>query len=215
MQYIQILKEKIPPEIKIIAVSKYASLESMQKVYALGFRHFGESRVQEAKQKKIALSNLSNIVWHLTGHLQKNKIKTALEIFDYIHSVDTFELLSKIQEKAQEINKKPKLFLQIKLAFDPSKSGFEPNAEFFEILKQIANFKNIQIVGLMTILPQNTQLAFELFSELFEIKQKINTLKIPNIFLSELSMGMSEDYSCAIKAGATMLRLGRAIFENI
>lgn len=214
MKQILTLKESIPPQVKIIAVSKYVSSQSIKTLYEIGFRDFGESRVQEAKLKKVALSYVSDIKWHLTGHLQKNKIKAALEIFDYIHSVDSFELLSKIEEKAQELNKNPKLLLQVKLAFDPNKKGFEINENFFEALAKMPILKNSQLIGLMTILPQNTNKSFELFSELLEVKQKINALKIPNINLQELSMGMSDDYLEAIKAGATMIRLGKILFEH-
>jgi PLP dependent protein len=205
-------QKQIPVNVTLVAVSKYVSAQVIHEAYQLGLRHFGESRVQEAAHKKQELA-LPGLDWHLVGHLQTNKVKLAIQTFNWIHSGDRWELLHKMDVVAAELNKKPKVLLQVKLAPDPSKGGFEP-AQLLEILPTVNSLNNLEIKGLMTILPKGLSQteSQQLFGKLAELKNTINNFELTNLKLTELSMGMSQDYLSAIEAGTTMLRIGRAIF---
>ncbi len=205
---------QIPSSIRVVAASKYVDALTIRQAYTEGLRNFGESKVQEAALKTQQLADLPDIEWHLIGQLQSNKVKLAIETFSWIHSGDRFELLQRLDRIAGEVNKKPKLCLQVKLAEDPNKAGFA-KTELFELLPEINKLHNIDIQGLMTILPQglNSAEAYKLFCELATLKNEIKQMGFSNICMNELSMGMSGDYPEAIKAGATILRIGKAIFK--
>lgn len=208
---LKLVLQTVPPAVSIVAASKYTNSSQIKIAYEMGIRHFGESRVQDAEQKKAELSDLTEINWHMIGHLQTNKVRKAVQIFDWIHSVDRLELLEKINLTARELGKKPNLLLQVKLAPDESKSGFtEP--ELWENLPIMLELSNIPIKGLMTILPFGlaSEERYKLFCRLAQLKDEINQRF--GTALSELSMGMSGDYEEALKAGTTILRIGKAIF---
>ena len=211
------LKNSLPASVKLIAVSKYIDSDLMRVAYEAGIRDFGENRVQEAQRKKSELSDLTDVKWHLIGHLQSNKIKPTLETFDFIHSIHSLELAQKVNRIAGELKKKPKLLLQVKLAEDSSKSGFSPT-ELFGAIEELDELENSDFIGLMTILPEGArgERAFTLFAELASLKEQINQLPkaYKQIKLAELSMGMSSDYLEAIKSGATLIRLGKILFSN-
>jgi len=208
-------------KVKLIAVSKYSSVEEIKVAYALGVRDFGENKVQDAFQKAKELSSLK-INWHFLGHLQTNKVKQALKIFDWIHSVDSLKLLALINKISQKEQKTVNLCFQIKLIPDQDKYGLSKE-EFFRLLTDfLENPKypkqnHLKIQGLMTILPldflkQSSNERIKIFSLLEKLKEKTN--REFNLELSELSMGMSNDYQDALKAGATMLRIGSALFKK-
>jgi pyridoxal phosphate enzyme (YggS family) len=205
------IRVNIPPQVKLVAVSKYTTTEAIRAAYYAGVRDFAESRVQEAKIKQTELADLTDITWHMIGSLQSNKAKQALSQFDWIHSIDRLSLAEQCDHLISDLGKSPKLLLQVKLAEDPNKSGWS-ESELLADLPKLAKLQNLNIVGLMTILPLGLDeaKAYAVFSHATELAAKMRSLGWANI--QELSMGMSADYAIAIKAGATIIRIGSQIF---
>ncbi|MFO0210986.1 MAG: YggS family pyridoxal phosphate-dependent enzyme, partial [Pseudanabaena sp.] len=181
--------------------------------YKAGIRDFGESRVQDTKIKQMELADLTDITWHMIGSLQSNKTRQAIAQFDWIQSLDRLRLAEQCDRLIQELGKSPKLLLQVKLAEDPHKSGWT-ESELLADLHQLEKLQNLNIVGLMSILPLglNESQAYDVFSRVGELAAKLRSLGWSNI--QELSMGMSADYAIAVKAGATMIRVGNQIFSG-
>ena len=209
------IRANIPPQVKLVAVSKYTTTTAIRAAYDAGVRDFGESRVQESKVKQTELADLTDITWHMIGSLQSNKVKPAIAQFDWIHSIDRLSLAEQcdrqILELAPKLSKPPKLLLQVKLADDPSKSGWS-ESELLADLPKLEKLQNLDIVGLMTILPLglDKDQAYAVFSRVANLAEKLRSLGWSNI--RELSMGMSNDYAIAVEAGATMIRVGNQIF---
>ncbi len=205
------IRANIPPQVKLVAVSKYTTTTAIRAAYDAGVRDFGESRVQESKVKQTELVDLTDITWHLIGSLQSNKVKPAIAQFDWIHSIDRLSLAEQCDRQVQELGKSPKLLLQVKLADDPSKSGWS-ELELLADLPKLEKLQNLDIVGLMTILPigLDKDQAYTVFSRVSDLAEKLRSLGWSNI--RELSMGMSNDYAIAVEAGATMIRVGNQIF---
>ncbi|MEA5490106.1 MULTISPECIES: YggS family pyridoxal phosphate-dependent enzyme [Pseudanabaena] len=201
----------IPPQVKLVAVSKYTTTEAIRAAYDAGVRDFAESRVQDGKIKQTELADLTDITWHMIGSLQSNKAKQAISQFNWIHSIDRLSLAEQCDRLISELGKSPKLLLQVKLAEDPNKSGWT-ESELLADLPKLAKLQNLNIVGLMTILPLglDESQAYAVFSRATELAAKMRSLGWTNI--QELSMGMSADYAIAIKAGATIIRIGSQIF---
>ena len=201
------IKNKIPSNVNILAVSKGFKSQEIKTIQNLGQNDFGESKFQEAFEKQLILKELKQINWHFIGRIQSNKIRKIVKNFKYIHSVDSFEKLQKISNIAREEQKYPLLMLQVKFSDDPSKGGFNPD---FLILKwrEIQDLKNISLTGLMTINPKG--LTSKENSELFKkCRSLADSLQLP-----DCSMGMSGDWEEAIDAGSTWLRLGSLIFGS-
>ena len=211
---LQIQEEIAPSKPRIIAVTKYFDGEAIIQAYNAGLRDFGESRVIEASEK---IQNLpqevrENSTFHLIGHLQSNKVKHAVKVFDYIHSVDSVKLAQSISQHSSEIGKVQKVLIQVKNANEEQKFGFSED-EVFEAFDQIRQFEALEIVGIMNMAPfgaDEEELA-KLFSEIVEIRNKQE--KKFNCELKEISMGMSQDYKIAAEQGSTMLRVGRKLFK--
>jgi pyridoxal phosphate enzyme (YggS family) len=210
---LQKIRNQIPPQVKLIAVSKYTTIAAIRAAYDAGVRDFAESRVQEAQLKQTELAALTDITWHMIGSLQSNKAKQAIAQFDWIHSIDRLSLAEQCDRLVIELSKSPKLLLQVKLAEDPNKSGWS-ESELLTDLPSLAKLANLNIVGLMTILPLglNESQAYDVFSRLGELAAKLRSRGWQNI--QELSMGMSADYAIAVKAGATIIRVGSQIFSG-
>lgn len=206
------IKQELPCTVRLIAVSKYATVEAMREAYSAGIRDFGESKVQETISKKQQLHDLTDITWHMIGTLQSNKARQAIANFDWIHSVDRLSLVQQLNRLAIETKKQIQVCLQVKLADDPSKSGWYER-ELIIDLPQIAECSNLQINGLMTILPLglSQKECFEVFKKVADLRARLNSQGWQNI--RELSMGMSQDYDEAIRAGATMIRIGSKVFS--
>ena len=202
MSYLEI-KNSLPKKVNLLAVSKGFQSADIEYIHSLGQVDFGESKVQEALTKSVF--NNKNLNWHFIGRIQSNKIRKIVENFDCIHSVDSYEKLLKISKVAIEINKRPNVMLQIKLADDPSKGGMSHN-EIIDKWDQIKNIDGIKIIGLMTINPKGltSNENLRLFKKCRLIADHLN--------LPECSMGMSKDWEQAIEAGSTWLRLGSIIF---
>jgi PLP dependent protein len=195
--------------VQLIAVTKTHPVDVIQKAIDAGQLMFGENRVQEARAKIPELS--SRIQWHLIGHLQSNKIRPALPLFQLIHGVDSVELLADIDRIAAELGLFPRILLQVNLAGEASKFGFSP-AKLLEQVETIAGFKRANIEGLMTIPPlaPSPEHSRPYFVALRELRDRL--ARESGFALPELSMGMSDDYQVAIAEGATMVRVGTAIF---
>lgn len=196
--------------IKLLAVSKTFPSEAIQAAYDAGHRYFGENRVQELIEKV----NFSppDIEWHLIGHLQSNKAGKAVKVASFIHSVDSVELISKIAKFATEIGKTQKILLEVNISGEESKFGLSDEKSIYECVENAIKLKSIDLIGLMTMAPYmapEPQLR-KIFSSLRILKDKIS--ESFSLKLSELSMGMSGDYEPAIAEGATILRIGTAIF---
>lgn len=203
----------VPSSVRVIAVTKQVSVEAMRAAYAAGLRDFGESRIQEAETKQAQLTDLTDITWHLIGHLQSNKVQKAIALFDWIQSIDTLKLAQRVDRIAGEQNRKPQILLQVKLYPDPNKSGWSAEALLAE-LPQLAALENVQIRGLMAIAPLHlpSEQVLDLFQQTAALARKIEQYNLPRLQMDQLSMGMSEDYPLAIQAGATMIRPGRVLF---
>ena len=187
---------------KIIAVSKTFKLDHIKPLIDFGHKHFGENKVQEAIEKWTNIKKENkNIKLHLIGRLQSNKVKNALRIFDYIHSLDSEKLANKISQYQKENNLNTKLFIQINIGNEEQKSGINENNinNFYNYCKNL----NLNIIGLMCIPPVNINTE-TYFKKMQQIKNQIK--------LDELSMGMSSDYLTAIKFDASYIRLGSSIF---
>jgi len=205
-------------KITIISVSKGRTIEQMKDVVEAGITDIGENRVQEAIFKYNNLTpntqHLTPIKWHMVGHLQTNKVKDAVRIFDLIQSVDSVRFAKEIDKQAGKINKIQDIFVEIKTSPEESKFGLKPD-EAIKVIKDIVRLKNINIKGLMTIVPvvDDPEKARPYFRMLREFEDKINELRVTSYKLGVLSMGMTDDFEIAIEEGSNMVRLGRAIFE--
>ena len=216
---LSILKERIekscktagrnPDEIKLIAVSKYFGLDSILEAKKLGVKDFGENRAQELTLKFEKLGD--SVTWHFIGTLQKNKVKYAVKAAEFIHSVESIELAEEINNRAEKLDKVQKILIEVKTSGEESKSGVENEAEIIELVKRCNELKNVQLIGLMTMAPltDDEKIIRKSFRDLRNLKDRINT---KGFKLIELSMGMTSDFEIAIEEGATMLRIGSAIF---
>jgi hypothetical protein len=198
-------------DIKLIAVSKYFGTDSILKAKSLGLTNFGENRAQELTLKFEKIG--SAVIWHFIGSLQKNKVKSVVCIADLIHSVDSLELVEEINNRAATINKVQNILLEVKTSDEETKSGIETETEILSLVKRCSELDNIKLEGLMTMAPltDDINIIRKSFKNLRNLKDKINN----NGFnLTELSMGMTSDFNIAIEEGATMIRIGSAIFGD-
>ena len=198
------LKKKFKPNQKILAVSKLQPIEKIQTLYHEGQVDFGENYVQEALEKIEQLKDLK-INWHLIGPIQSNKIKYLKDHFEFIHSVDSLKTAQTISNQAEKINHIQKIFIQVNISNESSKSGFSVE-ELQKHWPEINQMKNIQVAGLMTMPP--------LQNEAEQNRPLFKALKVlaDQFQLSELSMGTSHDYETALEEGATWVRLGTVLF---
>lgn len=210
------IKASLPSTTRLIAVSKYVPAALMRAAYEAGIRDFGESRVQEAACKRLELQDLTDITWHLIGHLQTNKVRQALTLFDWIHTVDRLKLAERINSVLAETGQTPPhCLLQVKLRPDPQKYGWE-RAQLEEALPQLDRLPYLRCHGLMTILPLGLSPSEQLqvFQELRAWGDTLSTQSWQRLQWHEYSMGMTQDYPLAVQAGATMVRIGTAIFGH-
>ncbi len=206
--------DKILEQIKdynpsIIAVTKYYDINKMIEAFNCGLRNFGESKALEAVEKINNIDDTvkSQSVYHFIGHLQSNKVKYVVGNFKYIHSVDSLKLARTIDSEANKKGIKQKILIQVNNAFEEQKFGVNPD-ELENLISEVNSLKSVELEGLMNIAPltDDCEELKRLFSQMRELKDKFN--------LKELSMGMSKDYKIALDCGATMIRLGRILFEN-
>jgi PLP dependent protein len=212
-QRIAAIRQEIPPTVKLVAISKGATVEQMREAYAAGQRDFGESRIQATIEKQVALADLPDICWHMIGQLQSNKVRKAVQMYQVIHSVDSLKLCQQIDRVAGELGQSPQLFLQVKMLPDPQKSGWS-EADLLTDLPEINKCKFLQTRGLMSIAPWGlTDRELQgLFASVADLQNKINQYDYPSINVKHLSMGMSQDYLLAVAAGSSIIRVGSKIF---
>ena len=197
-------------EIRLIAVSKNFSTDDINSAFENGIEDFGENKAQELISKFEVLGN--KVTWHFIGHLQKNKAKFVVRSAEYIHSVDSLSLANEINKRAGQVNKIQKILFQVKTSEEETKSGIETEEELISIVEGSGKLKNVEPIGLMTIAPftDSEQEIRKSFKYLRKLKDEFNRSGFKNI--KELSMGMTSDFEIAIEEGATMLRIGSAIF---
>lgn len=187
---------------------------SVKAAFEAGASIIGENYIQEAREKFNSLSTLP-ISWHFIGHLQSNKAKYAVTLFDLIHSVDSYKLAKELNKQAEKIAKTQDILIQVNISKEATKSGasFE---ETEQLVRDIGNLSHVRILGLMTVPPffNSPEKARPYFAALRGLQENIRQKNIPNVHLRELSMGMSGDYEVAIEEGATLVRIGTAIFGS-
>ncbi len=200
-----------PESVKILGATKDVHPSKIREAFLCGIRIFGENRVKEAMGKIPELKDL-DIEWHMIGNLQRNKVKKALDIFHLIESISSLKLAEEINKEANKRNIVLKGFIEVNIGGEASKSGFFED-ELMKNLEIISGFSNLEISGLMAIPPfsSNPEESRKYFVKLRNLAEKINSLKT-KIFIRELSMGMSNDYTVAVEEGATIVRIGTAIF---
>ncbi len=198
--------------IHLIAVSKTMPAEVVKEAIEAGVTDLAENYIQEAREKVNTLAT-SHVNWHFIGHLQSNKAKYAVRLFDLIHSVDSLKLARELNKHAQKNDKIQSVLVQVNVAREESKSGvYVENT--IELLKNISQLENISVKGLMTMPPyfNAPEKVRPFFAALRKLRDQIQTEAIPNIAMDELSMGMTGDFEAAIEEVATMVRIGTAIF---
>ncbi len=198
-----------PGEVKIVAVSKTFSVETIQDAIDQGITLLGENKVQEASGKIPGLTG--SFSFHMVGHLQSNKARDAVKLFDCIHSIDKFSTAIKVDAEAAKIDKIQKILVQVNISHEESKSG-TGEEETLNLIKNITELEHIELLGLMTMAPftDEEEPIRRSFRVLRELMEKIN--RTLSLDLKELSMGMSSDYRIAVEEGSTMVRIGTAIF---
>jgi pyridoxal phosphate enzyme (YggS family) len=199
-------------DVRVVAVSKGVPPPRIRQAHEAGLREFGENRVQEAEAKRAALSDLT-VTWHLVGHLQTNKAKLARELFHYIESVDSLRIAQRLDQAAVCSGDKLPVLLQVNLGVEATKFGAREE-ELMPLVEEIGRLPTLALRGLMAIPPfsENSEQVRPYFRRLRELAASVESRHLPGVSMQELSMGMSQDFEVAIEEGATMVRIGTAIF---
>jgi len=198
-----------PAQLKLVAVSKYFGIKDITEAHRLGITDFGENKAQELRDKYELLGD--KVTWHFIGTLQKNKVKYVVNSASYIHSVDSKGLAEEINKQAVKSNKVQKILIEVKTSSEETKSGLTGEDEIFSLAGNCNSLPNLELIGLMTMAPftDDEKIIRKSFSDLRNLKDKLNN---QGMNLVELSMGMTSDFEIAIEEGATILRIGSAIF---
>ena len=197
-------------QVNVIAVTKYVDVATTEALVKTGIQHIGENRVDKFLEKYQALKEY-DLTWHLIGSLQRRKVKDVINLVDYFHALDSVKLAQEIQKRAEH---PIKCFLQVNISGEESKHGFAPD-ELDDVLAEIAQLDKIEIVGLMTMAPfeASSEQLKEIFKATQDLQKEIQEKQIPNMPMTDLSMGMSRDYKEAIQFGSTFVRIGTAFFK--
>jgi hypothetical protein len=200
-----------PAQIKLMAVTKTVAPERVKEAIDAGITLFGENYVQEAKEKIAALGK--NVQWHMIGHLQTNKSKYVVHLFNCVQSVDRMELAHELDKRARLAGYAIDVLIEVNVSGEQTKSGIV-SSETINLVEKISALENISVRGLMTMPPfsDNPEDSRPYFRALKEISRQISQARIPRVMMDELSMGMTDDFEVAIEEGATIVRIGRAIF---
>ena len=201
-----------PQSIRLVAVSKTVDAQRVAAAIDAGVTILGENYIQEARDKFNQLYD-RKVQWHFIGHLQSNKAKYAVRMFDLIHSVDSLKLARELDKAAEKLEKRQKILLQVNISREATKSGTTEN-EAIDLVRQISRFDHLQLQGLMTMPPffDAPERARLYFRALKQLRDRIAACNIEGIEMRELSMGMTGDFEVAIEEGATLVRIGTAIF---
>jgi pyridoxal phosphate enzyme (YggS family) len=204
-------------DVMLVAVSKSQSIEKIRHAYSIGLREFGENRVYEALPKQKELLDLPHINWHMIGHIQSRKARDIPSNFSFIHSIDRMKIARKLNQYSGEAGVKPKVLFECNVSGEETKEGWnlaDPISwsSILPVFEEILTFQNLQVCGLMTMAPfeASEDVLRKVFRTLRELKEYLSD-QLPGNW-SELSMGMTDDFEIAIEEGATMVRIGRAIF---
>lgn len=202
-----------PRSVRLMAVSKTVAPERIRQALDAGVTLLGENYVQEAREKIPAIGHVAE--WHMIGHLQTNKVKYVVNLFDWIHSVDRLELARELDKRAGQNNRRLNVLIEVNVSGEESKSGIEATRAL-ELVQQVSLLPNINPRGLMTMPPysDHPENSRPYFQALRKLRDDISAADIPGIRMDELSMGMTDDFEVAIEEGATIIRVGRAIFGN-
>lgn len=200
-----------PGEIRLLAAAKSQSVELIRAAVAAGVRLIGENYVQEAWEKKQAIS--TPLEWHMIGHLQRNKVKVAVELFDVIETLDNAALARELDKEGRKRNRTIRTLIEVNLAGEESKSGI-PRGQVEALVATVGELSHVSVEGLMTVPPfrENLEEVRPYFRELRVLKEDLQHIRFSNVSLRELSMGMTHDYAIAVGEGATIVRIGTALF---
>jgi len=203
---------RLPSSARLVAISKTRPAGDVRAAFEAGQVDFGENRVQEALEKIAATSDIP-ITWHLVGHLQSNKAKRAAGSFAWIHSIDSADLLKRVDAAAEEAGRRPELLVQVDLAGEPTKHG-APAEAWLSLIEAASACRAARVAGLMLLPPftSDPEDARPYFRRLRELRDELAARGVPPDMLRELSMGMSHDFEVAVEEGATLIRVGTAIF---
>jgi len=204
-----------PREVTLVAVTKSFPAEVVRMAVAAGLLDIGENRVQEARDKRALLADLGGARWHLVGHLQRNKAGLALQLFDWVHSVDSLELAQVLERRAAQVERTVPVLLEINVAGEETKFGFRLHRleTLFSAVEAMLVLPHLRLEGLMTVAPiaAAAEAVRPVFRRLYELRDLLRR-RYPEAPWTHLSMGMTDDYEVAVEEGATMVRLGRALF---
>lgn len=205
-----------PEEITLVGITKYVQADEVKEVVEAGVTDIGENRIMDAKTKFEALKDLS-FTKHMVGHLQTNKVKLAVELFDMIHSVDTLKLALEIEKQAAKIDKKVNILLQVNTAYEEQKYGLAPG-QVDDLIEEILKLEHVKILGFMTMAPfvEDESIVRKCFADLkkiYDASQKKYAAS-DAIDIKYLSMGMTSDFPIALEEGANMVRIGRALYRD-
>jgi len=203
-----------PDDIVLVCVTKEASPEEAKEAIQAGVTDIGENRIPEAVRKYELLKENAGVRWHLVGHLQTNKAKKAVGIFDLIHSVDSLRIAQALQKEAEKIGKMQSILAEVNVSGEGTKYGIAAGG-LEELVKAVKGMKNLMLLGLMTMAPysENPEDSRPHFKKLKELRDNLSSYNCDNIDMRHLSMGMSADFEVAIESGADIVRIGSAIFK--
>jgi pyridoxal phosphate enzyme (YggS family) len=199
-------------EVRLLAASKSQPVDLIRAALAAGVALVGENYVREAEEKKNQLAE-AKVEWHMIGHLQRNKAKLAVQVFDVVESLDNLALARELDKAAAKRSKIVRALIEVNLAGEESKAGVA-KGDVAGLLEKIAGLAHVSVQGLMTVPPfrENLEEVRPYFRELRELRDSLNSLNLPHVRLNELSMGMTHDFTVAIEEGATIVRVGTALF---
>ena len=201
--------------VELVISTKYVDADVIRILSELGVPCIGENQLQATERKKEGLNDL-DLRWHMFGHLQRNKVKKAVRIFDLIHSVESVTLAMEINKESEKLGKNTRILVEVNISGEETKYGLSPE-ETIPFLCEINNLESIKVEGLMTMMPivDDPETCRPMFKELRELSERIRDENIQNVEMNILSMGMTQDFEVAIEEGANLVRIGSAVFEGI
>lgn len=202
-----------PQSVQLIAVTKYVEAQRVQEAIAAGITVCGENRLQEAQAKMETLAHLRGVTWHFIGRVQRRKLRHIVGRFALIHSIESLEQIQELDQRAKDLGLCQAILLQVNIGNEPTKGGFSEQA-LLKVIPNMSAYPHVKIQGLMAIPPwsENPEAVRPYFQRLRHLAEKVKTFEVPGVEMKELSMGMSHDFVVAVQEGATMVRLGSAIF---
>lgn len=201
--------------VELVISTKYVEADIIRILSELGITCVGENRLQDTERKKEKLNDL-DLKWHMFGHLQRNKVKKAVRIFDLIHSVESVALAKEINKESEKLGKNTRILVEVNVSGEETKYGLSPE-EAIPFLREINNLERINVEGLMTMAPivDDPEICRPMFKGLRELSKRIRDENIQNVEMNILSMGMTQDFEVAVEEGANLVRVGSAVFKGI